>query len=99
MEQASNGSQERLYRIIAAVESVEECRALLLDLCTVRELEEMGQRLSAAFLLSEGKNYQDISGATGLSTATISRVSKALKSGSGYKRAIERETDGGRTEA
>ena len=62
-------------------------------------VEEMGQRLNAAFLLSEGKNYQDISGATGLSTATISRVSKALKSGSGYKRAIERETDGGRTEA
>ena len=90
MEQSASGSLERLYRVIAAVENVEECRALFSDLCTVRELEDMAQRLEAAFLLAGGRNYQEISNSTGLSTATISRVSKALKSGSGYKKAIER---------
>ena len=91
MEQLQNESIKRLYRIIAAAESPEECRELLEDLCTVGELEDMAQRLDAAFLLENGKNYQDISDSLGLSTATISRVSKALKYGSGYKRAIERE--------
>ncbi len=93
MEKELNGSFSRLYRIIAACESAEECRALLEDLCTVGELEDMAQRLDAAFLLDCGRNYQDISSTTGLSTATISRVSKCLKYGSGYKGAIAREKE------
>ena len=91
MEHLPSESLTRLYRVLDAVESEAECRELLADLCTVGELEDMAQRLDAAFLLADGKNYQDISGATGLSTATISRVSKALKYGKGYRLAIERE--------
>ena len=91
MEKIQSESLSRLYRIIAAVQSAEECKALLLDLCTVGELEDMAQRLDAAFLLESGANYLEISEGVGISTATISRVSKALKYGSGYKRAIERE--------
>lgn len=86
-------SLSRLYRIIAEVESPEECRALLEDLCTVGELEDMAQRLDAAFLLEGGMNYQDISAAVGISTATISRVSKCLKCGAGYRRVMEREKE------
>lgn len=91
MERTSEESLLRLYRIIADIGSAAECEALLRDLCTARELEDMAQRLDAAFLLADGKNYQDISASTGLSTATISRVSKSLKYGSGYRRAIARE--------
>ena len=38
-------------------------------------------------MLSLGKNYQEISAATGASTATISRVNKCLVYGSGGYRA------------
>jgi TrpR-related protein YerC/YecD len=42
-------------------------------------------------MLSAGANYADISRETGMSTATISRVSKCLDYGAGgYKIAIER---------
>ena len=91
MEKNISESAARLYRIICRAENEEECAALLADLCTVGEISDMAQRLDAAFLLSEGKNYQDISLATGLSTATISRVSKCLKYGNGYQTAIARE--------
>ena len=93
MEKIQSESLSRLYRIIAAVQSAEECKALLLDLCTVGELEDMAQRLDAAFLLESGANYQEISEGVGLSTATISRVSKALKYGEGYRAAIAREKE------
>jgi len=91
MEHLQSESLTRLYRVLCASENEEECRELLADLCTIGELEDMAQRLDAAFLLADGKNYQDISTGTGLSTATISRVSKALKYGKGYRLAIERE--------
>ena len=93
MERNQSESLERLYRVIAAVETVEECKALLADLCTVGELEDMAQRLDAAFLLASGANYLEISEGVGLSTATISRVSKCLKLGEGYRAAIAREKD------
>jgi TrpR-related protein YerC/YecD len=42
-------------------------------------------------MLSAGANYADISRETGMSTATISRVSKCLEYGAGgYRLAIER---------
>ena len=50
----------------------------------------MAQRMDAAFLLDEGANYQTIVQETGLSTATISRVSKCLKYGTGYRQAIDK---------
>ena len=93
MEKIQSESLSRLYRIIAAVQSPEECKALLLDLCTVGELEDMAQRLDAAFLLESGANYLEISEGVGISTATISRVSKALKYGEGYRAAIAREKE------
>ena len=57
--------------------------AILQDLCTVREITEMSQRLEVARLLSEGASYLDIQEQTGASATTISRVSKCLNYGSG----------------
>ena len=91
MAHTHSESVKRLFDIILQLESTEECIAFFDDLCTVRELEDMAQRLDAAFLLESGMNYQDISERIGISTATISRVSKCLKYGSGYKAAIEKE--------
>lgn len=83
-------SIENLIHTIAALRTPEECRAFLEDLCTIKELQDMAQRFDTAVLLSQGKNYQEISAQVGISTATISRVSRCLNYGSGgYRRAIE----------
>lgn len=83
-------SIDRLFDIILKLESVEDCYNFFEDVCTIKELLDMAQRLDVAFLLDEGANYQTVSQETGLSTATISRVSKCLKYGTGYRQAIDK---------
>ncbi|MBQ7336555.1 MAG: helix-turn-helix domain-containing protein [Clostridia bacterium] len=83
-------SIDRLFRVLLSLESTEECYAFFEDVCTIKEIQDMAQRLDAAFLLDEGMNYQTISQKVGISTATISRVSKCLKYGSGYRKAIDK---------
>ena len=72
-----------LFKAILALENVEECRKFFEDVCTIKELQAIAQRLDVAKMLSEGKNYQEISKQTGASTATISRVAKCLNYGAG----------------
>ena len=90
MHKLRSESLDRLFEAIMKLGSVEECYDFFEDVCTIKELKDMGQRLDVALLLSKGKNYQEISEKTNVSTATISRVSKCLNYGSGgYKKAIE----------
>ena len=80
---------DNLVKVLAETSSVEECYSLLEDLCTIKEIMDMGQRLEVAKLLSQNKNYQEITKQTGVSTATISRVNKCLAYGSGgYRQAL-----------
>ena len=80
-----------LYKAIADIETVEECKALFEDLCTYKEVEQMAQRLRAAKLLLDGMTYNEVISATGISSATLSRVSKCVPRGSdGYKKAVEK---------
>ena len=82
---------ERLMQALVALRSREECHAFLEDICTIKEVQDIAQRLEVAFMLDEGKNYQEISKATGASTATISRINKCLNYGSdGYKLILDR---------
>ncbi len=83
-------SLDRLFEIILGLETIEDCYRFFEDVCTIKELQDMAQRLDAAFLLDEGMNYQDISQTVGISTATISRVSKCLKYGNGYRTALDK---------
>ena len=77
---------DELFKAVLRLESVEDCRKFFEDVCTIKELEDVAQRLEVARLLSEGKNYQEICQTTGASTATISRVNKCLNYGAGgYK--------------
>lgn len=76
-------SLSNLYRAVTLIESPEEAEAFLTDLCTIKELQDMAQRLVAAEMLEKGENYLSIASGIGISTATISRVSKALNYGSG----------------
>ncbi len=84
-------SIDRLFEAIMGLDSLDECYKFFEDLCTVKELRDMSQRLEAAILLYEGENYLDIAEKVGISTATISRVSRCVNYGTGgYKSAIER---------
>ena len=84
-------SLDRLFASILKLESVEECYRFFEDVCTVKEIRDIAQRLDVATMLSEGKNYQEITSLTGASTATISRVNKCLQYGSGgYTDIIEK---------
>ena len=84
-------SLDRLFSSILKLETVEECYLFFEDVCTVKEIREIAQRLDVATMLSEGKNYQEISALTGASTATISRVNKCLLYGNGgYAGIIEK---------
>ena len=87
MSKASDkvNSQE-LYRAILSLESEDECRRFFKDLCTIAELRAMEQRYDVAVLVDQGLVYSDILERTGASSATISRVNKALNYGEeGYK--------------
>ena len=81
-------STDRLFRVILSLESVDECYAFFEDICTITELRDMTQRLDTAFLIDEGVSYQKISEQIGVSTATISRVSRCLNYGAGGYRAV-----------
>lgn len=86
-----NESIDRLFQSMLNLESIEECYDFFEDLCTIKELQDMSQRLDTAIMLNKGMNYQTISKEVGVSTATISRVSKCLNYGNGgYATAIER---------
>lgn len=82
---------ELLYESILTLQSVEECRNFFRDLCTMSELRAMEQRMEVAVLLSDGMIYNDILERTGASSATISRVNRALQYGAdGYQTVLPR---------
>ena len=82
---------KELFQAIASLETEEECRLFFEDACTVREIIEIAQRLKVAKLLKKKTSYSAINRETGVSTATISRVSRCLDYGSGgYRLVTER---------
>ena len=80
---------EALLRMILTLDNMEDCRALFDDLCTRKELEKMAERIYSAKLLLEGKTYNQVMGEADISSATLSRVSRCVQYGSGYKRLIK----------
>lgn len=83
-----------LFEIIVKITSVDDCKAFFDDLCTYKELEQMAQRAYAARLMLEGKTYNEIIAETEISSATLSRISRAIAHGSGgYKKFIGNEDD------
>ena len=95
MFQIQSESLDRLFDAILNLDSREECYRFFEDICTVKELQDLGQRMDVAVLLSRGENYQNIAQQAGVSTATISRVSRCLNYGSGgYRQALEKLGEG-----
>lgn len=75
-----------LYQAFVSMESEADCAHLLEDLCTRKEVEQMAQRLRAARLLMEGKTYTQVIEQTNISSATLSRVSRCVQYGEGYRK-------------
>lgn len=88
-----NEMQQSLFETIASARTSEEVEWLLIDLCTPKELENMAQRLAAARLMLEGMTYQEVTQETTVSSATLSRVSRCLQEGRGYRYFLGREEE------
>ena len=83
---------KELYAELLKLETEEEAEHFLEDLCTIKELESMCQRLKAAKMLLNGKTYNEIVEETEISSATLARVSKCVRYGKGgYKKIITKE--------
>ena len=83
MENFEKQNLENLYEAVLSLKSKDDCRKFFEDICTIKEVQDLSQRLEVASLLSSGKNYQEVCKLTGASTATISRVSRCLNYGAG----------------
>lgn len=89
---AETGKSERiddLFALLVSLDNVEDCRALFSDLCTVKEVENMAERLWAAKLLMEGNTYNQVMARADISSATLSRVSRCVQYGNGYAKLLK----------
>ena len=94
MTRSEKKRNDTLYEAILPLKDIDECHSFFEDLCTVAELRAMEQRFEVALLLSDGMIYNDILERTGASSATISRVNRALNYGAdGYQRVLPRIKD------
>ena len=86
-----NEQTDGLFEAILVLEDLEECYRFFEDICTIKEIQAIAQRLQVVKLLIKNKTYHEIESETGASTATISRINRSLNYGSdGYKLVLKR---------
>ncbi len=83
-----NETIDALFDAILSLETREECYQFFEDLCTVKEISDMAQRLEAAKLLLNGRTYDQIVREVEISTATISRINRCIQYGTGGYREV-----------
>jgi TrpR-related protein YerC/YecD len=85
-----NDQTDLLMEAVLQLQSAEDAYRFFEDICTIAELKSMAQRIEVARLLRAGVTYQEIAKETGASSATISRVNRALLYGAdGYRRVLD----------
>ena len=82
---------EELYKVIVSINDEETCKEFFEDLCTNLEIEKMAQRVDAAKKLINGETYENIISNTDISSATLSRVSRCVKYGTGYISVLKKD--------
>ncbi len=86
-----NADTDKLFEAIRRLDTNEEFYDFFEDICTMKELADMTQRLKVAQMLLEGHTYEQIVEKVEISTATISRINRCIQYGSGgYRTALER---------
>lgn len=89
-----NAQTDLLMKAVLTLESEEEAYRFFEDICTIAELKSIAQRMKVAALLRNKETYQAIVEKTGASSATISRVNRALLYGAGgYTRVLDAMAD------
>ena len=78
-----NEQTDDLFRAVLALQNLDECYDFFEDLCTMKELADMTQRVRAARMLLDGATYEQIVKKVEISTATISRINRCIQYGSG----------------
>ena len=86
---SQNDKINALYELLIKLDNMEDCRLLMDDLCTRKEVEKMADRVYAAKLLMEGKTYNQVIAETNISSATLSRVSRCVQYGTGYTKLLK----------
>lgn len=90
-EQMHKPDVKVLVKALMEATTQEQVQALLVDLCTSREISDMAQRLQVAQMLDEGCPYAEVQRVTGASSTTVSRVSKFLNGDvGGYRWVLDR---------
>ena len=85
-----NEQTELLMDAVLQLQTQEDAYRFFEDICTIAEVKSMAQRIEVARLLRQGVTYQEIARETGASSATISRVNRALLYGAdGYRRVLD----------
>lgn len=79
---------EQLLSAFLSLKNKDEAERFLRDLMTGYEIQEFANRLEAASLLTKDVQYNAIIESTGLSSATIARISKWLNGSLGGYRLI-----------
>ena len=86
-----NKNTENLYEAILSLEKKSEAKKFFRDLLTEQEILEFSKRWQVAQMLADKVSYSIIEKKTGLSSTTVARISKWLKSGKGgYKLALKK---------
>lgn len=86
-----NEMTDRLFKAVLSLENIDECYKFFEDICTIKEITDISQRLEIACRLRDKDNYLTISKQVGVSTSTIGRVNRALMYGpGGYKTVLDR---------
>ena len=79
------------FKGVLSLKNIDDCYKFFEDICTIKEMQDLAQRMDVARLLAEGKVYSEIAKITGASSATISHVNKCLMYGTGgYKEILGR---------
>lgn len=74
---------DKFFEAVLLLETQEECYRFFEDICTIKEIKSISQRLEVGKLLRAKNTYNEIEAETGASTATISRINRALNYGVG----------------
>ena len=83
--------KDDLCRLLARTTDPADIEALLEDLCTPKEIENMAERLLTAKLLMQGCTYTQVMAQADISSATLSRVSRCVQQGKGYSKLLKTE--------
>ena len=60
MDKLRNPETDLLFAGILKLQTVDECYRFFTDICTIKELQSLSQRLQVAKQLSEGRNYNEV---------------------------------------